>query len=213
MVIILTNKYLQYLRPGDNLLYCHIKSEEVENTIDLKEKNVLCTTKDEAAAILEEAEKQGIRWYDGDLATAHNPLIERDGPIVLTFKDNGINWIGANVTDTARDLLDTDREMTAHEFLNKYVEMTDCGGEFCSNCKTITCKSEYDYWCNSDSWTKDNIEQVYEIVKTSNKLKEIPEKKAANNIRKYLDGDEQLNISSLRLAIKALEEKLNEKQK
>ena len=46
--------------------------------IDLKEKNVLCTTKDEAAAILKEAEKQGIRWYDGDLATAYNPLIEHD---------------------------------------------------------------------------------------------------------------------------------------
>ena len=54
--------------------------------IDLKEKIVLCTTKDEAAAILKEAEKQGIRWYDGDLATAYNPLIEHDGPIVLTFK-------------------------------------------------------------------------------------------------------------------------------
>lgn len=46
--------------------------------IDLKEKNVLCTTKDEAAAILKEAEKQGFRWYDGDLATAYNPLIEHD---------------------------------------------------------------------------------------------------------------------------------------
>lgn len=46
MMIILTNKYFQYLRPGDNLLYCPIKSEEVENMIDLKEKNVLCTTKE-----------------------------------------------------------------------------------------------------------------------------------------------------------------------
>ena len=61
MMIILTNTYFQYLRPGDNLLYCPIKSEEVENMIDLKEKNVLCTTKNEAAAILKEAEKQGIR--------------------------------------------------------------------------------------------------------------------------------------------------------
>lgn len=99
--------------------------------IDLKEKNVLCTTKDEAAAILKEAEKQGIRWYDGDLATAYNPLIEHDGPIVLTFKYNSINWIGASATDTARDLLDTDREMTAHEFLNKFLDMA----YHCSNCE------------------------------------------------------------------------------
>ena len=201
MMIILTNKYFQYLRPGDNLLYCPIKSEEVENMIDLKEKNVLCTTKDDAAAILKEAEKQGIRWYDGDLATAYNPLIEHDGPIVLTFKYNGINWIGANATDTARDLLKPDREMTAHEFLNKFLDMAyHCSN--CEECKTIKVDGCDYRWCDSDLWTKDNIDQVYEIVKTGNKLKEKPE---------YLDGKEQLNINALKLAIKVLEEKINEK--
>lgn len=200
-MIILTNKYFQYLRPGDNLLYCPIKSEEVENMIDLKEKNVLCTTKDEAAAILKEAEKQGIRWYDGDLATAYNPLIEHDGPIVLTFKYNGINWIGANATDTARDLLNPDREMTAHEFLNKFLDMAyHCSN--CEECKTIKVDGCDYRWCDSDLWTKDNIDQVYEIVKTGNKLKEKPE---------YLDGKGQLNINALKLAIKVLEEKINEK--
>ena len=211
-MIILTNKYFQYLRPGDNLLYCPIKSEEVENMIDLKEKNVLCTTKDEAAAILKEAEKQGIRWYDGDLATAYNPLIEHDGPIVLTFKYNGINWIGASATDTARDLLDTDREMTAHEFLNKFLDMAyHCSN--CEECKTIKVDGCDYRWCDSDLWTKDNIEQVYEIVKTGNKLKEKPEQADINNISNYLDGKGQLNINALKLAIKVLEEKLNEEQK
>lgn len=211
MMIILTNKYFQYLRPGDNLLYCPIKSEEVENMIDLKEKNVLCTTKDEAAAILKEAEKQGIRWYDGDLATAYNPLIEHDGPIVLTFKYNGINWIGTSTTDTARDLLDTDRKMTAHEFLNKFLDMAyHCSN--CEECKTIKVDGCDYRWCNSDLWTKDNIDQVYEIVKTGNKLKEKPEQAAINNISNYLDGKGQLNINALKLAIKVLEEKINEKQ-
>lgn len=210
MMIILTNKYFQYLRPGDNLLYCPIKSEEVENMIDLKEKNVLCTTKDEAAAILKEAEKQGIRWYDGDLATAYNPLIEHDGPIVLTFKYNSINWIGASATDTARDLLDTDREMTAHEFLNKFLDMAyHCSN--CEECKTIKVDGRDYRWCDSDLWTKDNIDQVYEIVKTGNKLKEKPEQAAINNISNYLDGKSQLNINALKLAIKVLEEKINEK--
>ena len=210
MMIILTNTYFQYLRPGDNLLYCPIKSEEVENMIDLKEKNVLCTTKNEAAAILKEAEKQGIRWYDGDLATAYNPLIEHDGPIVLTFKYNGINWIGASATDTARDLLDTDREMIAHEFLNKFLDMAyHCSN--CEECKTIKVDGCDYRWCDSDLWTKDNIDQVYEIVKTGNKLKEKPEQAAINNISNYLDGKGQLNINALKLAIKVLEEKINEK--
>lgn len=178
--------------------------------IDLKEKNVLCTTKDEAAAILEEAEKQGIRWYDGDLATAFNPLIKNDGPIVLTFKYNGINWIGANATDTARDLLDTDREMTAHEFLNKFLDMAyHCSN--CEKCKTIKVHGIDYKWCDSDLWTKDNIEQIYEIVKTGNKLKEISKQAAINNITNYLDGKGQLNINALKLAIKVLEEKINEK--
>lgn len=210
MMIILTNTYFQYLRPGDNLLYCPIKSEEVENMIDLKEKKVLCTTKNEAAAILKEAEKQGIRWYDGDLATAYNPLIEHDGPIVLTFKYNGINWIGASATDTARDLLDTDREMTAHEFLNKFLDIAyHCSN--CEECKTIKVDGCDYRWCDSDLWTKDNIDQVYEIVKTGNKLKEKPEQAAINNISNYLDGKGQLNINALKLAIKVLEEKINEK--
>lgn len=179
--------------------------------IDLKEKNVLCTTKDEAASILKEAEKQEIRWYDGDLATAYNPLIEHGGPIVLTFNYNGINWIGANATDTARDLLNPDREMTAHEFLNKFLDMAyHCSN--CEECKTIKV-DECDYrWCDSDLWTKDNIDQVYEIVKTGNKLKEISKQAAINNISNYLDGKEQLNINALKLAIKVLEEKVNEKQ-
>ena len=179
--------------------------------IDLKEKNILCTTKDEAAAILKEAEKQEIRWYDGDLATAYNPLIEHDGPIVLTFKYNGINWIGASATDTARDLLDTDREMTAHEFLNKFLDMAyHCSN--CEECKTIKVDGCDYRWCDSDLWTKDNIDQVYEIVKTGNKLKEISKQAAINNISNYLDGKEQLNINALKLAIKVLEEKVNEKQ-
>ena len=179
--------------------------------IDLKEKNVLCTTKDEAAAILKEAEKQGFRWYDGNLATAYNPLIEHDGPIVLTFKYNCINWIGASATDTARDLLDTDREMTAHEFLNKFLDMAyHCSN--CEECKTIKVDGCDYRWCDSDLWSKDNIDQVYEIVKTGNKLKEKPEQKAINNITNYLDGKEQLNINALKLAIKVLEEKVNEKQ-
>ena len=48
-----------------------------------------------------------------------------------------------------------------------------------------------------DLWTKDNIDQVYEIVKTGNKLKEKPEQAAINNISNYLDGKGQLNICLL----------------
>ena len=66
-------------------------------------------------------------------------------------------------------------------------------------------------WCDSDLWTKDNIDQVYEIVKTGNKLKEKPEQADINNISNYLDGKGQLNINALKLAIKVLEEKINEK--
>ena len=192
-------------------MYCPIKSEEVENMIDLKEKNVLCITEGETAAILKEAEKQGIRWYDGDLATAYNPFIEC-GPVVLTFKDNGINWIGTSATDTAKDLLDPDREMTAHEFLNKFLDMAyHCYN--CEECKTIEADGGDYKWCDSAFWTKDNIYQVYEIVKTGNKLKETPEQKAINNLNELLINlcDEDYT-ESLELAIKVLEEKVNEKQ-
>lgn len=179
--------------------------------IDLKGKNVLCNTRTEVVTILKEAEKQGIKWYNGDLATTFNPFNENY--IVLCFNDSCITWSKSvlSVTDLAKDLLNPDREMTVHEFLNKFLDMAyHCSN--CKECKTIKAYG-FDYkWCDSDSWTKDNIEQVYEIVKTGNKLKEKPEQKAINNITNYLDGNEQLNINALKLAIKVLEEKVNEKQ-
>ena len=182
--------------------------------IDLKERNVLCTTKDETADILEEAEKQGIRWYDGELATTYNPFIEC-GPVVLTFEDNGIDWICANATDTARDLLNPDREMTAHEFLNKYVEITqDCSSIDCEKCKDILCDGNPHKWCNSLYWDKSNIKQVYDIVKSDNKEDQYaPERNAINDLKKYLSDGKEPMYRNIRLAIKVLEEKLNEKQK
>lgn len=181
--------------------------------VDLKGKNILCNTKKETAAILEEAEKQGIKWRDGELATTYNPFTEEY--IVLCFKNNNVSWtqsVLANV-DYAKDLLNPDKEMTAHEFLNKFIEMAcgDCGP--CENCKTIIYKSEKFPWCNPAFWTKDNINQVYEIVKTGNKLEELPEEKAINNLKNHLDNNEKINAETLQLAIKVLEEKLNEKQK
>ena len=180
--------------------------------IDLKGKNVLCETKEEVDEILKEAEKQRFRWSSsGKLATKINPF--EKNYIVLTFNESGITWsdMKMNVTDFAKDLLNPDREMTAHEFLNKFLDMAyHCSN--CEECKTIK-SNGFDYkWCDSDFWSKDNIDQVYEIVKTGNKLKDTPEKKAINNITNYLDGKEQLNINALKLAIKVLEEKVNEKQ-
>ena len=181
--------------------------------IDLKGKNVLCETKEEVDEILKEAEKQRFRWsFSGKLATKINPF--EKNYIVLTFNESGITWsdMKMNVTDLAKDLLNPDREMTAHEFLNKFLDMAyHCSN--CEECKTIKANG-FDYkWCDSDFWSKDNIDQVYEIVKTGNKLKEDSKQPAINNISNYLDGKGQLNINALKLAIKVLEEKLNEEQK
>lgn len=179
--------------------------------IDLKGKNVLCETKEEVDEILKEAEKQLFRWsYSGKLATKINPFEKNF--IVLIFNESGISWsnMKMNVTDLAKDLLNSDREMTAHEFLNKFLDMAyHCSN--CEECKTIKVNGCDYKWCDSDLWTKGNIDQVYEIVKSGNKLKEKPEQKAINNITNYLDGKEQLNINTLKLAIKVLEEKVNEK--
>ena len=100
--------------------------------------------------------------------------------------------------------------MTALEFLNKFLDMAyNCYN--CEECKTIKVHGADYQCCDSNLWTKGNIDQVYEIVKSGNKLKEKPEQKAINNITNYLEGKEQLNINALKLAIKVLEEKVNEK--
>lgn len=188
--------------------------------INLKGKNILCNTKEEFESIIKEAINQKIAWRGtGDMVTIHD--LEFDNiPVILYFNDLTklycrIPWNCYKeeyfITDLAKDLLNTDREMTAHEFLNKFLDMAyHCSN--CQECKTIkVCGVDYK-WCDSDLWTKDNIDQVYEIVKSGNKLKDTPEQIAINNISNYLDGNEQLNINALKLAIKVLEEKVNEKQ-
>ena len=185
--------------------------------IDLKCKNILCNTKEELEAILKEAKNQKITWCTD--RTVNIDDFDDIIPVVLCF-DNLItlswddpkncNEEGCFITDLAKDLLNQDREMTAHEFLNKFLDMAyHCSN--CEECKTIKVGGCDYRWCDSYLWTKDNIDQVYEIVKTGNKLKEKPEQIAINNISNYLDGNEQLNINALKLAIKVLEEKVNEK--
>lgn len=183
--------------------------------IDLKNKNILCNTKEELEAILKEAKNQKIIWSTGRPVNIDDFDII---PVVLCF-DNLITltWNSPEdcdkeeyfITDLAKDLLNPGREMTAHEFLNKFLDMTfDCYD--CEKCKTISFDNSDHEWCDTLHWSKDNIDQVYEIVKSGNKLKETPEKAAINNISNYLDGKEQLNINALKLAIKILEEKVNE---
>lgn len=191
--------------------------------VDLKGKNILCNTKEEVEAILKEAIDQKSTWCTGLTINLHDLGFDII-PVVLCF-DNSIklSWSTLEdcndeeyfVTDLAKDLLNvnSNKEMTAHEFLNKFLDMAyHCSN--CQECKTIKANG-FDYkWCDSDLWTKDNIDQVYEIVKSGNKLKEKSEKIAINNLEELLVNlcDEEYT-KSLKLAIKALEEKLNEKQK
>ena len=181
--------------------------------INFRNRRILCNTDEEAKAILEKAKLQGIKWCTGKEIDIEKYNVI---PIVFTFgSDAELSWndlddvtnVGYFITDLAKDLLNTDREMTAREFLNKFLDMAyDCYD--CGKCKNIRFDSSDYKWCDSIHWSKDNIDQVYEIVKTGNKLKEIPEKVAINNISNYLDGKEQLNINALKLAIKVLEEKV-----
>lgn len=184
--------------------------------INLKGKNILCNTKEELEAILKEAKNQNITWCTGRTVNIDDFEII---PVVICFDNlTRLSWNspedcdeeGYFVTDLAKDLLNPDKEMTAHEFLNKFLDMAyDCSN--CEECKSIIAHGVFCKWCDSNLWSKDNIDQVYEIVKSGNKLKEAPEQKVINNITNYLDGKEQLDINTLKLAIKVLWEKVNEK--
>ena len=187
--------------------------------INLKNKNILCNTKEEFEAIIKEAINQKVAWCGTDDMVTIQDLEFDNIPVVLCFNNlTRLYWKNPwncykekyFITDLAKDLLNTDREMTAHEFLNKFLDMAyHCSN--CEECKTIKVDGCDYRWCDSYLWTKDNIDQVYEIVKTGNKLKEKPEQAAINNISNYLDGKGQLNINALKLVIKVLEEKINEK--
>lgn len=187
--------------------------------IDLKNKNILCNTREEVEAIFKEEINQEVVWCTGRTVSIDD-LEFGIIPIALCF-DNSmkLSWNSIEdcnkeeyfITDLAKDLLNPDIEMTAHEFLNKFLDMS-CDCYDCEKCKTIKFDSLDYKWCDNIHWAKDNIDQVYEIVKTGNKLKEKPEKIAINNLEELLVNlcDEEYT-KSLKLAIKVLEEKINEK--
>ena len=81
--------------------------------IDLKNKNILCNTREELEAILKEAKNQKITWVVGRKINLDD-LENNDIPIVLCFDDLiTLSWNSLEdcneeehfITDLAKDLL------------------------------------------------------------------------------------------------------------
>lgn len=112
------------------------------------------------------------------------------------------------------------KEMTAREFLKRFIKLKNCGSRDCNVCVFSSINLQRDLsLCNSSNWNNSNIEELIELVEKDDPIYHRPmtENEAADIIDDLSAELEEYPISdkqkkALELAIKKLKgEKNNEK--
>lgn len=180
--------------------------------IDLRNTCILVRTKKEYEEILKEAEKQGFHWH----GKYHAELFEQGiFPDVLKFSSDNIIFRRSGISldctfYEASELLGT-KEMMAREFIERIVDIRDCGSRKCHECalwsKNTKCKISL---CDVSSWGN-NIDELLKIVKSGRATVPTPEEKAIDTLEKFIENPDRaaLNdefVESLKLAVEKLKE-------
>lgn len=181
--------------------------------IDLRNTCVLVRTKEENEMLLKEAEKQGFRWYLKDYC---EPLQAQCFPDILKFYEDKDVTREAHIDPDltfyeASELLGI-KEMTAREFIENYVDMRNCKkGGSCSKCVLWSGNTKFKYnLCDIRQW-EDNIDELFEIVKSGKATVPTPEEKAVEDIEKFIENPDRaaLNdefVESLKLVVEKSKE-------
>lgn len=133
--------------------------------IDLRNKCVLVRTQEEYEKILEEAEKQGFRWFGLEKM---NPLPNQRFPDILEFDRN---YKACRYAYPRGELVEASellgmKEMTAGEFVKGIERIYNCDGRKCQDCvfnyQNTKCKKTL---CSMTNWVGCTDELV-SIVKS-----------------------------------------------
>lgn len=180
--------------------------------IDLRNTCVLVRTPEENKKLLKEAEEQGFYWYGKDDC---KPLLTQQFPGILKFyKEKDITH-SANIElgytfYEASELIGT-KEMTAREFIERFIDLCNCSGRNYSDCVLCEINTKHnEALCDTKRW-KNNIDEILEIAK-SGRFTVLPtEEKAISTIEKFIENPDYtaLNdefVEALKLAVKKLRE-------
>lgn len=183
--------------------------------IDLRNTCVLVRTKEENEMILKEAEKQGFHWYWKNDCKS---FPEQHFPDILKFYYNKDVTCNSHIDKEvytcyeASELLGT-KEMTAREFAEWVADAiapSKCNKRECLKCvfsrKNTKCNRSLRI---TNNW-KDNIDELFEIVKSGEVITLTPEEKAIKNIEKLIKIPDHEITDEIKESLKLAVEKLKD---
>ncbi len=184
---------------------------------DLENKYIRVNNHEELDCLFEYANKHGWRW--GNDGSKLNTSFGDSGtyPFVICFKNKKVYWNYYNNSNTDfKDIekylkpeKEIEKEMTAREFLESFVDIRSCSERSCSKCvlnsRNTKCNRNL---CESLNW-KNSIDELLEIVASGRTTVSSPEKKAIENIEKLIQEKDYIKMTdeikdSLKLAVEKL---------
>lgn len=185
----------------------------------LEGKKVRVNNHEELVCLFEYANKHGWRWgNDGsELNTSFGDGIAY--PFIIYFKNNKkVYWYTCNSNKDFKDIekylnpeKEIEKEMTAREFIESFVNIRSCSERRCSKCVLNSSNTKCNKnLCEPLSW-KNSIDELLEIVASGRTTVLLPEKKAIENIEKLIQEKDYIKMTdeikdSLKLAVEKLKE-------
>lgn len=158
--------------------------------IDLRGLKVRVETREECEKLFKIARKQGFKWMNEEnLYILH----EQSFPDNICFNEKRkVTWCCGNYNIKAKVIFQKVKddkenpEMTAREFLEKFIKLTTkCGIRRCSECAFSSHNTKNkSLLCNANNWHKDNLDELIELVQKDDPIyhKPITESEAVNII-------------------------------
>lgn len=136
--------------------------------IDLRGLKVRVETREECEKLFEIAKEQGFKWMSEEELYI---MQEQHFPDAIHFhKKREVTWCCDRYNIEAKDIFRIEnetenKEMTAREFLKRFIKLKNCGGRDCNVCvfSSINLQSDFSL-CNSEHWNNSNIEELIKLV-------------------------------------------------
>ena len=177
--------------------------------IDLKNKCAFIRTQEEYEKILEEAEKQGFKWYGRENT---KPMSNQKFPCVLKFDSSyKIFWQLGEFLDVSK--LFGKKELTASELIDFIVNINrDCNPFKCEKCvlSSNNTKCKWDL-CTPGNWGKDNKEELISLARSGRTTIKSQNEMILESFQDFLDSPTITNdfIESLQIVVDKLKEQVN----
>ena len=166
---------------------------------NLENKYVRINNHEELDCLFEYANKHGWRW--GNDGSELNTSTFGDGiayPFIMCFKNKKVYWNTCNSNTDFKDIekylkpeKEIEKEMTAREFLRKFIKQTNCTSRLCEACKFFDGNNKLCVkLCESSTWRKEYIDYLIELVSNDDPIYHPPMDNitAANFIDNVLGG-------------------------